>query len=266
MKKKTIIRNYQLKCNRKIGNGKIRIAFLTDIHNCVKGEEEKRIFQLLEESDPDFVIVGGDVILGKPGENIEPGIQFIDKLSQQYNVLYGNGNHEQRISLYPEKYGDMGKKYESAIHQTKAIRLLNQKTELTVHGIPLTVYGLDAEETFYEKGFDKKSITGELKRIFGQPDKNRYTILLAHNPRYADDYLDWGADLILSGHYHGGVMLLGKRTGLITPDFRILSGLCCGIRSRNHSQMIVSAGLGEHTIPVRIRNPREVTIVELEFT
>lgn len=265
MKTKTIVRNYQLKSSKQTGKGKIKIAFLTDIHNCVNDEEEESIFRILEKAEPNVVLVGGDVILGKQGADIEVGIRFINRLSKMYPVIYANGNHEQRISLHPEKYGDMGVCYEHAIAQTGVTRLINQKVELTVEGIPITVYGLDVDEKFYEKDFHKKSVAGELQKAFGKPDKNRYTILLSHTPRYANDYLAWGADLILSGHYHGGVMRLSKKRGLVTPDFHILSPLCCGIRSLGNSNMIISAGLGEHTIPVRIRNPREVTIVDIEW-
>ena len=264
MKTKTIVRKYQLKSSKQTGKGKIKIAFLTDIHNCVNDEEAESIFRILEKAEPNVVLVGGDVILGKQGADIEVGIRFINGLSKMYPVIYANGNHEQRISLHPEKYGDMGMHYEHAIAQTGVTRLINQKVELTVEGIPITVYGLDVDEKFYEKDFHKKSVAGELQKAFGKPDQNRYTILLSHTPRYANDYLAWGADLILSGHYHGGVMLLSKKRGLVTPDFHIFSPLCCGIRSRGNSNMIISAGLGEHTIPVRIRNPREVTIVDIE--
>lgn len=266
MKSKTIIRSYQLKSSKTIEKGKVKIAYLTDMHNCVVGEDEKKLFKLLEICAPDLVMVGGDVILGKPGADLGPGVRFMERLSQRYMVIYANGNHEQRISLHQETYGDMGADYENAIAWTKAIRLLNRKIELTVKGIPFTVYGLNAGEDFYEKGFRKKDMAGELERIFGHPDQNRYTVLLAHNPRYAEDYMNWGADLTLSGHYHGGVILLGKRTGVVTPDFHIFSGLCCGIRSHGNANMIVSAGLGEHTVPVRIRNPRELTVVEIEYS
>ena len=262
MKSKTIIRSYQLKSSKTIEKGKVKIAYLTDMHNCVVGEDETKLFKLLEICAPDLVMVGGDVILGKPGADLGPGVRFMERLSQRYMVIYANGNHEQRISLHQETYGDMGADYENAIAWTKAIRLLNRKIELTVKGIPFTVYGLNAGEDFYEKGFRKKDMAGELERIFG----HRYTVLLAHNPRYAEDYMNWGADLTLSGHYHGGVILLGKRTGVVTPDFHIFSGLCCGIRSHGNANMIVSAGLGEHTVPVRIRNPRELTVVEIEYS
>lgn len=103
----------------------------------------------------------------------------------------------------------------------------------------------------------------ELEKRFGQPDPDRITILLAHNPRYKKEYLSWGATVTFCGHYHGGVMMFGKRRGAISPDFRLFPGECGGIHKKGEHAVIVSAGLGEHTIPLRIHNPRELTILRI---
>ena len=58
-------------------------------------------------------------------------------------------------------------------------------------------------------------------------------------------------------------MMLGKKRGAIAPDVRIFPGECGGMHQKNGCAVIVSAGLGEHTIPVRIHNPRELTIVRI---
>ena len=73
----------------------------------------------------------------------------------------------------------------------------------------------------------------------------------------------WGADFIFSGHNHGGVIRFSENRGLISPQFHLLPSFCCGHFQRGKKHMIVSAGLGEHTVPVRIHNPRELVFVEL---
>lgn len=265
MKKQLCIRKYHLTCHRNLGKGMVRIVFLTDMHNRIQGEEGEQVRQRIKECHPDLILIGGDVLVAKPGEEMETAVRFVEELSGEYPVWYANGNHEQRIRLHPETYGDMGESYDKAIDKTKAVRLMNRRADIEVNGIPLTIYGLDPDEKYYEKGLYKKGMAEELQRTFGTPEKERYTILLSHNPRYAKEYLQWGADLTLSGHYHGGVMLLGKHMGAATPDFHICSPFCCGIRSRQEAHMIVSAGVGEHTIPVRIHNPREITCIQLDF-
>lgn len=267
MKQKLCIRNYVIKSQKKIGEGRIRLVFLTDLHNKIEGTDRTRLFRCIERCQPDLVLVGGDVLVGKPGQGIGTAVRFIKELAERYPVWYGNGNHEQRIYEHPEVYQKMGIRYEEAIQKTKAVRLRNQRADVEIKGIPLSIYGLNGEERFYDKGWMRKpGMLEEIQRNLGEkPEKESYSILLAHSPRYGKEYLAWGADLTLSGHYHGGVMLLGKKMGLITPDFRMFSRMCCGIRGKGESRMIVSAGVGEHTLPFRIHNPREVTCIELVF-
>ncbi len=85
-----------------------------------------------------------------------------------------------------------------------------------------------------------------------------------HSPKYGDTYFDWGADLILSGHYHGGIVRIGRHNGLLSPQLHPFPKFCCGDFHRKEQHMLVSAGAGEHTIPVRIHNPRELLMVDLK--
>ena len=86
-------------------------------------------------------------------------------------------------------------------------------------------------------------------------------ILLAHNPLYGDTYLDW-RNLTLSGHLHGGMIRLGKRA-VVVRIFTLLRWLRDVPERGFQPYRLFSAGMGEHTIPVRICNPRELVVVEL---
>ena len=83
-------------------------------------------------------------------------------------------------------------------------------------------------------------------------------------PKYGKTYFEWGADLILSGHYHGGVVRLSEHYGLSSPQYLFLPPFCCGDFHKGDQHMIVSAGLGEHTIPLRIHNPRELLVIDIK--
>ena len=79
----------------------------------------------------------------------------------------------------------------------------------------------------------------ELKTLLGKPDENEFHILLAHTPRYAKEYFNWGADLTLSGHYHGGVLRLpfgGK--GALSPDFVLFPKYCYGLFKKGEQKLI----------------------------
>ena len=110
--KKTIVREYQLPSSCIKGKQELTIAFLTDLHDQVMGEDGERIFHLLKEQEPDLVLVGGDVIVGKKGCDTSKAFAFLKRLSDNYPVFYASGNHEQRISEHPEIYGEIGKNYE----------------------------------------------------------------------------------------------------------------------------------------------------------
>lgn len=101
----------------------------------------------------------------------------------------------------------------------------------------------------------------ELDELLGRPSKEKFEILLAHTPKYAETYVKWGGDLIFSGHYHGGMMRLPFLGGVISPDFRLFPKYSKGQFTFGEQHLIVGAGLGEHTIPLRIWNPRELVMV-----
>ena len=97
----------------------------------------------------------------------------------------------------------------------------------------------------------------------GEAPPDGFTILLPHHPDYIGEYAAWGADLVLAGHLHGGQMRLPGIGGLIAPGFKLFPPYTKGRYALGKTEMIVSPGLGTHTIPFRVFNPRELVIVDL---
>ena len=187
-------------------------------------------------------------------------------LAEEYQTFYAYGNHEQRMCEEIERFGDMYEQYENALEGGKFTRLFNACAEIEIKGIPLAIYGLRPPFAFYERGRNKQNMESLLRKTFQEPDKDRYTILLSHSPRYTPDYLSWGANLTLCGHYHGGIIKFSEKRGLVAPDYCIFSPYCGGLHTREDSHVIISAGTGEHTVPFRVHNPREVTLVKIAFS
>ena len=99
----------------------------------------------------------------------------------------------------------------------------------------------------------------------GNADERFYTVLLAHNPEYFSSYAEWGADLTLSGHVHGGVArvpIWGK--GVISPGLKLFPKYDGGIFRKGQAVMVLSRGLGMHTIPIRLFHPGELWVVEFK--
>lgn len=242
---------------------KARAVVLADLHNKRFGKNNARLLAAIRAEKPDFVLVAGDMLTASPGKPLEPALEFLGELVREYPVYYGNGNHEHRLKLYPKTYGDMGERYGQALKKLGIEPMVNSHSILREYGI--AVYGAEIDRRFYRR-FQEQTMPPEyLKETLGEPDRQYYTVLLAHNPDYISAYAQWGADLVLSGHIHGGVVrvpFLGR--GVIAPSLRPFPKYDGGIFEENASTMILSRGLGEHTIPVRVFNPAELWIVDFE--
>ena len=90
-----------------------------------------------------------------------------------------------------------------------------------------------------------------------------YCILLSHRPEAFEAYQSEGVDLVLSGHAHGGQFRLPLIGGIIAPNQGWFPKYDAGIYSQQNTTMIVSRGIGNSIIPVRINNRPEIVSVEL---
>ncbi len=239
-----------------------RMVVIADLHNKSFGKHNEKLLTAIEECKPDFILVAGDILTAKPGKSMDVAICLMQELATKYPIYYGSGNHEHRLKLYPDVYGDMSERYESALAQAGVIRLVNEHATLPEYGI--TIYGSEIDR-FYYKRFRIQEMNREyLPKLLGMPDENTYNILLAHNPDYFPRYADWKADLVCAGHVHGGIVripFLWK--GVVSPNVRLFPEYDGGIFTRDNTTMLLSRGLGMHTIPLRICNPGELLVVEI---
>ena len=236
-----------------------RFVFLSDLHNKQYGPANERLFAAIDACQPDAILIGGDILTAAPGKPVEPAARFVTELASRYLIYYANGNHEQRLDLYPETYADMGERYEALLAEEGIVRLVNKAEYNQEHNTE--VIGCQIDRRFYKR-FKKVSMEEEyLREILPKKTEGMYTILLAHNPDYFEAYKAWGADLVLSGHVHGGVMRLPIFGGVLGTNFRLFPRYDGGMFAEDGKVMIVSRGLGAHTIPLRLFNPAELVEV-----
>lgn len=255
-----VVRSYQVS-DKKL-NKRMCFVVLADLHGRSFGKNNEKLLQKIVELNPDGIIIAGDMITAKPGKNFGPTIAFIRRLAERYPVYYGSGNHEYRMGIYPEKYGNMSKEYEDAIAGNSLIRLHTDKTILEEANICIS--GLEIDREFYKK-WKAPAMDGDyVKEKMGECDADRFNILIAHNPSYFPAYAEYGADLVLSGHVHGGIAKLPVLGGVISPALRLFPKYDGGRFEEKDSVMILSRGLGTHTIPIRFLNPGELVEIILE--
>lgn len=239
-----------------------RFVFVSDLHNNSFGSGNQQLLDAIDEAKPDFIVSAGDMLIAKPGKSMDVAMDFIKKLADKYPVYYGNGNHEYRLRIYPKQYGDMYDRYKDFLDSCGVHHLENADETLQFGKRKINICGLEIDR-FYYKRFKKITMEdGYVESEVGKK-KNMFTILIAHNPAYFPSYARWGAELTLSGHVHGGVMRLPKLGGVISPQFKLFPKYDGGLYKNNGKYMILSRGLGTHTIPVRIANRAELIVVDL---
>ena len=95
----------------------------------------------------------------------------------------------------------------------------------------------------------------------GTAPEDGFRLLLAHTPAYAKEYAAWGADLTLSGHFHGGTIRIPGAGGLMTPQFTFFSPFTKDFICTDGMPMIISSGLGTHSVNIRLNNPPQLIFI-----
>ncbi len=239
-----------------------RAVVLADLHNKQYGKGNALLRKTIEELKPDGIWIAGDILTAQPGKSMQVAIELVAALAAKYPVFYGNGNHEHRLKLYPQTYGDMAEEYAKALKKAGVTPMVNCHILLKEHNI--VVYGAEIDRHYYKRFTVPQMEEGYLQKLLGKPDADCYTVLLAHNPDYFPDYAEWGADLVLSGHVHGGMVRIPGGKGVLSPNVRFFPKYDGGMFREGKSTMILSRGLGMHTIPVRLFNPGELIVIDLE--
>lgn len=255
--KKISFSSYRIKDKRLKKNAKI--VMISDLHNACYGEKNSELLHVVETISPDLILVAGDVIVGKTGLSVDTGVDFLNSLGESFPVFVGKGNHEMRTSIY-EKYGDI---WETLYERTKdkVHWLINDSIYLADYN--MTIYGLDMKPEYYRRFKKLYMDSAYLEEELRKPDKRSYNILIGHDPDYFEEYAAWGADLCVSGHVHGGLIIIPHLGGLISPMIKFFPKYYKGVYNIGDSHMIVSAGMGLHTLKIRVNNEPDLVTINL---
>lgn len=232
----------------------LRLCLISDLHNNKKNL--KKLTQRLLEFAPDAILLAGDIVDKHKTVNYraEEFLRALGELS--IPVFYSAGNHELFLAqMCPKEW----KAYLERLPEN--VRFLDNEAAFLKGRKQICISGLSLPESFYKKGSLYEE-SNELPDI-SIPD-NQLHILLAHHPEYASMYRNYHADLIVSGHLHGGLLRLPFIGGVVSPRFRLP---VCDSGQRmlpDGSALFVSRGLGSHTIPLRFFNRVEVNFLILQ--
>lgn len=251
-------------CSQKLNGIKRekKIIFLSDLHNRMYGEENERLLESIRNQHPDLILIGGDMLVRKDGNSYDKTVHFLAKLPGICPVYCANGNHEQKLKELPDKYEQSYEEYKKALTASGIHMLENASETVKMDEVPVKLSGLEIPLGAYAR-FGKKELS--LKEITDRIGEHGddYQILLAHHPGYMKEYLAYGADLILGGHYHGCVVQLPGIGGVISTNFTLFPKYSGGIYQEGEQTAVVSRGLGTHSVPLRLWNWSELIVLEL---
>ena len=242
----------------------IRFACLADLHGSLFGEKNSLLLAKIQEYRPDAILLAGDMVVRMEPDSLETARHLLMSLVKEYPVFYSMGNHESKMAQDGFFYQKEYLAYQAQLQKNGVIILKNETRKVLLKEDSFFINGLELPLEYYKKPFSPRLTHEKMKQLIGEPKAEGIQILLAHNPKYGDTYFKWGADVILSGHYHGGVLRFSRHVGAISSQFIPFPRYCCGDFYRGDQCMVVSAGLGEHTIPLRIHNPRELIFLDLK--
>lgn len=239
----------------------VRYVMLSDLHGKEYGKDNQILLDAIHELKPDGILIAGDMITAQKNAKLDKIENFLASISKEYSVYYANGNHEQKIGLYPECFGDLAGRYKEILTRVGIEPLVNANVSIPEIGI--CIYGSQIDHEYYKRMTKVAMEEGYLKGILGEVDPNKYNILLAHNPDFFETYASWGADLVLSGHVHGGIARLPFFGGVIAPSLKLFPKYDGGVFESGKGTMILSRGIGTHSPNVRFFNPGEVVVIDL---
>jgi len=240
----------------------LKIIVLSDLHDRSYGMGNEKLLAAIRLENPDAIMVVGDMLVTRKPTSYIKVQAFLTEVAKICPIYYSNGNHEQRLKENPEVYGSYEEYVEELI--PAGIRMLeNDSVYIKVNSVRIRVSGLELPSEAYRR-FGRKAMSAKaLRNLLGEADLDSYQILLAHDPAHYPAYKRWGADLVLSGHTHGGIIRIPNWRGVITPQGRLFPKYSGGLYKEGSQAFVVSRGLGTHTVNVRLLNQPELIVLTL---
>ena len=238
-----------------------KIVQLSDLHSKVFGKKNDILIDKVRKLKPDIIVCTGDMI-DKYKKAYDSLYALTEQLLTICPVYLTTGNHEAMID------GEAWAQVESTLKEQGVFVLSNTMAAIERNGASIDLYGFRLPLQHY-KGVSKEYSNVELTEadilhVFPNPSKERFSLLLAHHPRFFEIYADWGADLILSGHQHGGLIRLPFVGGLLSTEVAFFPKYDAGIFKQNNSVMFVSRGLASGRFKFRFLNRPEIALITLK--
>ncbi len=255
-----------------------RIVQVTDVHSIRSQEQADLLYTRVAAEEPDAVVITGDLVdstyYTEENEALKAGtsdkmagqdtVDFVARLTEKYYVYFVYGNHE--MILLDDVDNNP---FKLAMEEIGVIFLNNEGVKITKDEESIYMLGIQDPSTLYkdsdyaEYESHTERINAMMKNVMALKEDDLYTIVLSHRPEYFSEYAKYDADLILTGHAHGGQVRLPGIGGLYAPGQGWFPEYTDGFWTEKETTMIVGRGIGNSVEVPRVFNPPEINTIIL---
>lgn len=236
-----------------------KILQLSDLHSKEFGKNNAKLLKKIDQISPDVILITGDMVTANETD-FSVFFNLIDSIADKCDIYYVTGNHEQAMS------GDKKNQIFEYLAKKNVKFLDNESVELTKDGDTLNLYGLCYDSLYYTEKKGKIYTEEMMEEALGKSSEEKFNILITHNPSKFEVYEAWGADLVLSGHVHGGMVRVPFVGAIFSPDEGLMPKYSAGEYQINNSKLVVSRGLGRGSRGFRLFNRPNLVEITLEST
>ncbi len=228
-----------------------RAVVLGDFHTAYFGPDNENLLKAVREAEPEYIFLVGDLLDAFHEVPPDYAAQTARGLTDIAPTYYVTGNHEWAVGDVPE--------LKEVLTAQGVMVLSNESVILERNGGRVVLAGID-DPNGYADQKSPETVAAEVYAAHGDP----FWILLAHrNDHFPEQYCYLGADLVISGHGHGGLIRLPFTDGLVSTDRTFFPTYTAGLYEKNGSALFVTRGLGNSGSTFRLFNRPEIAIVTL---
>lgn len=232
-----------------------RIAHMADLHSKTFSKDQEPLLSKVRAAKPDIIFFTGDIV-DRKNYLEKPGLLLIDGLLKIAPVYFVTGNHE----FWSGRYDSL----QARLSEREITLLRNESVTVSRGGSTLDIVGIDDPAITADRSDEAILVPEELRQALQGRDREDFQLLLAHRPDLIPTYADHRADVVFSGHAHGGQWRLPYIGGLFAPDQGLFPKYTAGKYRVDGSTLVVTRGLGNSVIPQRLFNRPELVIVNLQ--
>lgn len=228
------------------------IVQLSDLHGAYFGEDNQELLSRVREAGPDYIFLTGDLLDQYRKTPHSYAAALGGALADIAPTYFITGNHEWALPGVRE--------LKRELEEAGVVVLSNEYVLLERSGDRVLLAGIDDPNGFADQKTPEE-LAQEVREAWG----DGFWLLLAHRNNYFEkQYSLLGADLVISGHGHGGLIRLPFTDGLVSAERRLFPSYTAGFYTANGSDVFVSRGLGNSGPTLRLFNRPEVVVLTLE--